>query len=222
MLLRVPNFLQADEVRALRQRIDSLPPEDGTVSGNPSLKQNRQLTGANPAVRPLLDEMHRRLLANQEFVSFALPLNFSVAFNRYEPGMFYHFHSDAALMGNPGQPQPIRTDLSFTLVLSDPSEYEGGEFHVRTGYGEMTLKEPAGTLVCYPSNMPHRVETITRGARVCAIGWIQSLIRSPDQRMVFMQLSQLHHATTGSDPKHPMDQQFSQLRENLMRMWAES
>ncbi len=222
MLLRVPNFLQADEVRALRQRIDSLPPEDGTVSGNPSLKQNRQLTGANPAVRPLLDEMHRRLLANQEFVSFALPLNFSVAFNRYEPGMFYHFHSDAAVMGGLGSTIPIRTDLSLTVFLSEPAEYEGGEFHVRTSYGELVIKEPAGTLICYPSNMPHRVETITRGQRVSLIGWIQSLVRSIEHRELMQQLGQLHRAVTGNDPKHEHDQAFGQVRNNLLRLWAET
>lgn len=222
MLLRVPQLMQPHEVQALRQKIDAIPPEDGHQTGHPDLKRNLQLTGNNPAARPLLDEIYKRLTASPQLTAFAVPRTFTITINRYEPGMYYHFHSDAALMGNPGQPQPIRTDLSFTLVLSDPSEYDGGEFHVRTGYGEMTLKEPAGTLICYPSNMPHRVETITRGARVCAIGWVQSLIRSPDQRMVVMQLSQLHHATTGSDPKHPLDQQFSQLRENLMRMWAES
>ncbi len=222
MLLRIPNFMQPQEVASLRQRIDAIQPQDGSETGHPELKRNLQLTGNNPAARPLLDEVYRRLTANGQLNSFALPRTFTITINRYEEGMFYHFHSDAALMGNPGQPQPIRTDLSFTVVLSDPSEYDGGEFHVRTGYGEVTLKEPAGTLISYPSNMPHRVAPITRGARVSAIGWIQSLIRSPEQRMIFTQLSQLHHATTGGDPKHPNDQQFGQLRENLLRLWAES
>lgn len=222
MLLRIPNFMKPQEVAALRQRIDAVAPEDGTATGHPELKRNLQLTGNNPQARPLLDEIYRRLTGNAQLSSFALPRTFTITINRYEPGMYYHFHSDAALMGNPGSPQPIRTDLSFTVVLSDPSEYDGGEFHVRTGYGEMTFKEPAGTLMCYPSNMPHRVETITRGARVCAIGWIQSLIRSPEQRMIFMQLAQIHYATTANDPKHPQDQQFGQLRENLLRLWAEN
>ncbi len=214
-------MMQPQEVASLRQRIDAVTPEDGSQSGHPDLKRNLQLTGNNPAALPLLDEIYKHLTASQQLASFALPRTFTITINRNEPGMYHHFHSDAALMGNPGHPQPIRTDLSFTLVLSDPSEYDGGEFHIRTRYGEMTLKEPTGTLICCPSNMLHRVETITRGARVCAIGWIQSLIRSSDQHMIFMQLAQLHHATAGVDPKHPQDQQFGQLRENLLRLWAE-
>ncbi len=222
MLLRIPSFLQPGEVSALRQRIDAIQPEDGTISGNPDLKRNLQLTGANPAVRPLLEDLHRRLLGNQDFVSFAMPLTLTIAFNRYEPGMFYHFHSDAAIMGGVGSAQPIRTDLSFTLVLSDLGEYDGGAFHVRTSYGEVALREPAGTLFCYPSNMPHRVETITRGQRVSAIGWIQSLVRSTEKREIMQQLGQLHRAVTGNDPKHEHDQSFGQVRNNLLRLWGET
>ncbi|MEQ8652615.1 MAG: Fe2+-dependent dioxygenase [Kiloniellales bacterium] len=222
MLLRIPNFLQPGEVTALRQQIDAIQTEDGSVSGNPNLKQNRQLTGANPAVRPLLDEVQRRLFANQEFVSFALPLHMSVAFNRYDPGMFYQFHSDAAIMGSIGQQQPLRTDLSITISLSSEQEYEGGEFHIRTPYGEMTLKEAAGTLICYPSNMPHRVEAIRQGQRISAIGWVQSLLRSPEKREIVQQLGHLHRAVTANDPNHPQDQAFGQLRNNLLRMWSET
>ncbi len=222
MLLRIPNFLQPGEVATLRQRIEAIPTEDGSSSGNPNLKQNRQLTGANPVVRPLLDDLHRRLFANQEFVSFALPLNLSIAFNRYDPGMFYQFHSDAAIMGSVGAQQPLRTDLSVTLSLSSESEYEGGEFHIQTPYGEMMLKEAAGTLICYPSNMPHRVEAVRQGQRVSVIGWVQSLLRSPEKREIVQQLGRLHRSVTGSDPNHPQDQAFGQLRNNLLRMWAET
>lgn len=222
MLLRIPQFMQPHEVAALRQKIDAVPPEDGSATGHPTLKRNLQLTGNTVAARPILDEIHRRLTTNQQLVSFALPRTVTISVNRYQPGMYYHFHSDAALMGGPEHPNPIRTDLSFTVVLCDPSEYEGGEFYVRTGYGEMVLKEPIGTLLCYPSNMPHRVETISRGERVCAIGWIQSLIRDPEQRAIMMQLGQLHRAVTGADPKHPHDQAFGQIRNNLLRLWAEN
>jgi len=222
MLLRIPQFMQPHEVAALRQKADTIPPEDGSATGHPDLKRNLQLTGNTPGARPLLDELHRRLTSNSQLVSFALPRTFTITINRYRPGMYYHFHSDAALMGNPGDPEPIRTDLSFTVVLSEPSEYEGGEFYLRTGYGEMVLKEPAGTLICYPSNMPHRVETISRGERVCAIGWIQSLIRDPEQRMILLQLGQLHRTVTNNDPKHQHDQSFVQIRNNLLRIWAES
>ncbi len=222
MLLRIPQLLTPQQVASLRQQIDAIQPEDGTKTGHPDLKRNLQLTGDTPGARPILNEIYKVLAGSPQLASFAIPCRFTITVNRYEPGMYYRFHSDAALMGNPGQAQPIRTDLSFTLVLSDPSEYDGGEFHVRTGYGEMVLKEPAGTAICYPSNMPHRVETITRGARVCAIGWIQSLIRSPEQRMILMQIGQLHHAVTGGDVTHQHEQSFAQVRENLIRMWAES
>ncbi|GAB5470912.1 MAG: Fe2+-dependent dioxygenase [Rhodospirillales bacterium] len=221
MLLRIPQFLSPQEVASLRQRIDGLPAEAGSATGNPQLKHNLQLNGNNPAIRPLIEELHRRLIGNQQLVSFALPKTLTITINRYEPGMYYHFHSDAAIMGGPGDPQPIRTDLSFTLALSEPEEYDGGEFHLRTGYGETVLKEAAGSLICYPSNMPHRVETITRGQRICAIGWIQSIVRGSDERAVMLQLWQLHGAVTGGDPAHQQDQAFGQLRNNLLRLWAE-
>ncbi|MEO1192326.1 MAG: Fe2+-dependent dioxygenase [Pseudomonadota bacterium] len=222
MLLRVPNLLSPQAVAELRQKIDAVPPEDGRRTGHPDLKRNLQLTGDTPAARPILNEIYRILTSCQQLTSFSIPRTFTITVNRYETGMFYSYHADAALMGNPGQAEPIRTDLSFTLTLSDPSEYDGGEFHLRTGYGEMVLKEPAGTLICYPSNMPHRVEPITRGARVSAIGWIQSLIRSPEQRSILMQLANVQHAVTRGDANHPQEQAFGQIRENLMRLWAES
>jgi PKHD-type hydroxylase len=222
MLLRVPNLLRPDQIAALRERIDSVPLQDGGRTGHRDLKRNLQLTGDMPGARPILDEIYRVLAGCQQLAAFALPRKFTIMVNRYEPGMYYQLHADAALMGNPGDPNPIRTDLSFTLVLSDPSEYDGGEFHLRTGYGETTLKEPAGTLISYPSNMPHRVEPISRGVRVCAVGWIQSLIRDLEQRKILMQIAQLHAQVTGGDVKHKYDQSFGQVRESLLRLWSEN
>jgi len=211
--------MKPDEVAALRRRLDAIQPEDGRLTGHPDLKRNEQFTGSNPQARPLLDEIQQRMARNPRLSSFAIPRSITITLNRYGPGMYYQFHADAALLG---EGAPIRADLSFSVFLSDPSEYDGGEFHVKTGFGEMVLKEPLGTLICYPPDMPHRVETITRGHRVCAIGWIQSFIRDPDRRKVLNHLGQLHHAVTGGDPKNPHDQSFGQIRNNLLRMWAET
>src|SRR5690606_18221650 len=115
------------------------------------------LTGREPEVQQAMERMTRLLLADRRFTSFSHPRQLTMLFNRYEPGMFYKDHMDAALTGN-ARGQPLRTDLSFTVFLSDPEEYEGGEFVIRTGFGNLTVKEPAGNAICYPSNMLHRVE----------------------------------------------------------------
>lgn len=222
MLLKIPNVMSAGQVAELRALLERAPFQDGRVTGHPRLKQNLQILGRAPEAQPAVQLVMRALVGSRLFQSFAQPFNFQVMFNRYEPGMFYKDHMDAALMGGLKGGAPIRTDLSFTVFLSDPADYEGGDFVIRTGFGDLTVRGELGHAICYPSNMLHRVEPVTRGARWAAVGWVQSLFRDHEQRALVHELEQLRERVTRNDVDHPEDEAFSRLRENLVRQWAET
>lgn len=220
MLLQIPSLLTPQQVQELLGELERIPFQDGTVSGNKQLKRNLQLAGQTPEAQKLLNLVVRALLANRLFTSFAQPRNFQLVFNRYEAGMFYKDHMDAALMGN-ARGQPLRTDLSFTVFLTDPATYEGGDFIMRTNFGDLRVRGGAGGAICYPSNMLHRVETVTKGARWAAVGWVQSFVRGLDERLALFEVDQLRERITANNVEHPEDEHFSRLRENLLRLWVE-
>ena len=221
MLLKLPNVLTPEAVGELRRFLEAQPFQDGRQSGNPKLKNNLQVLGRNPQVQQAVQTVTQALLRNPTFTAFALPKTFQVMFNRYEPGMFYKDHMDAALMGGLTS-QPLRTDLSFTVFLSDPASYEGGDFVMRTSFGDLTVRGEPGHAICYPSNMLHRVEPVTQGARWAAVGWLQSFVRDLDERLVMFELEQLRGRVTRHDVEHPEDEAFGRLRENLMRLWVDA
>ncbi len=221
MLLKIPNVMAPAQVAELRGLLERAPFQDGTVTGHPRLKKNMQILGRAPEAQQGVNLVMRALVGSRLFTSFAQPLNFQVMFNRYEPGMYYKDHMDAALMGGLKGGAPLRTDLSFTVFLTEPSEYEGGDFVMRTGFGDLRVRGELGHAICYPSNMLHRVEPVTRGARWAAVGWVQSVIRDLDQRLTIFELEQLRERVTGNSVDHPEDETFAHLRENLMRLWSE-
>jgi len=220
MLLKIPDVLSAPQVAQLRALLEAQAFRDGRETGHPKLKQNLQLLGGTPEGQQGVQLVTRALLANRLFTAFALPRSFQVMFNRYEPGMFYKDHMDAALMGGLSK-APLRTDLSFTVFLSDPASYQGGDFVMRTSFGDLTVRGEAGQAICYPSNMLHRVEPVTGGARWAAVGWLQSFVRDLDQRLVLFELDQLRERVTRKSVEHPEDEAFGRLRENLLRLWVE-
>jgi len=220
MLLKIPSLLSPQQVGELLVELERAPFQDGTVSGPKALKRNLQLSGQTPEAQKLLNLVLRALVSNRLFTSFSQPRNFQLIFNRYEEGMYYKDHMDAALMGN-ARGQPLRTDLSFTVFLTDPAAYEGGDFIIRTNFGDLRVRGEAGHAICYPSNMLHRVETVTRGARWAAVGWVQSFVRGLDERLALYELDQLRDRITANNVDHPEDEHFSRLRENLLRLWVE-
>ncbi len=221
MLLKLPNVLPPEQVAELRAFLQAQQFQDGRQTGHPKLKNNLQMLGKDPQVQKAVQVITRALLQNPTFTAFALPRTFQVMFNRYEPGMFYKDHMDAALMGGLGS-QPLRTDLSFTVFLSDPASYEGGDFVMRTSFGDLTVRGELGHAICYPSNMLHRVEPITAGERWAAVGWLQSFVRDLDQRLVMFELDQLRARVTQQAIEHPEDEAFGRIRENLLRLWVEA
>lgn len=220
MLLQIPSVMTPHQVRELLDELERIPYQDGTVSGHKALKRNLQLSGHTPEAQKLLNLVIRALVTNRTFTSFAQPRTFQLVFNRYEAGMYYKDHMDAALMGNT-RGQPIRTDLSFTVFLTDPATYEGGDFVMRTNFGDLKVRGEVGSAICYPSNMLHRVETVTKGARWAAVGWVQSFVRGLDERLALFELDQLRDRITANSIEHPEDEHFGRLRENLLRLWVE-
>ena len=194
MMLHVPEVLTRDEVAAMRAELERADWADGraTVGAQGAqVKHNRQLPETSPLAQELgrliLDKLGRHPL----WLSAALPLrSVPPLFNRYEGGEHYGLHIDGAVRAVPGSPLPLRTDVSSTLFLSGPEEYDGGELVVVDTYGTHEVKLPAGDLILYPSTSLHRVEPVTRGARLASFFWTQSLVADDAQRTMLFDLDQ--------------------------------
>src|SRR6187455_3074222 len=192
MLLKIPDVLTPEQVAQARQILDQAEWVDGRVTaGHQSAmaKHNVQIPENHPAARQLGDMILGALGKNPLFLSAALPLRvFPPLFNRYSGGQSFGTHVDNAIRQVTGTPHRIRTDLSATLFLAEPAEYDGGELCVEDTYGVKSVKLPAGHMVLYPSTSLHHVTPVTRGARICSFFWVQSMIRDDGQRSLLFDL----------------------------------
>ena len=194
MMLHIPEVLTPQQVAEIRSRLDKTDWVDGreTVGAQGAqVKRNRQLPELSPIGRELGEIILKALTKNLQFISAALPYRFvPPLFNRYEGGEHYGFHIDGSIRAIPGSNLSLRTDLSCTLFLCEPEEYEGGELIVSDTYGEHEVKLPAGDMILYPSSSLHKVEPVTRGARVCSFFWIQSMVADDGKRSLLYELDQ--------------------------------
>jgi PKHD-type hydroxylase len=225
MLLQVSDVLPDDVVRQAREMLDRAEWVDGRVTAGPQsarAKDNLQLREDHPAARQLGGVILEALQRHPLFVSAALPLRvFPPLFNRYEGGGSFGSHVDNAIRQVPGTPHRIRTDLSATLFLSHPDEYDGGELCVEDTYGVHRVKLSAGDLVLYPATSLHHVTPVTRGARVASFFWIQSLVRDDAQRTLLFDLDTAIQRVSQDVPDHPSAVQLTGIYHNLLRQWAE-
>jgi len=225
MLLHVPEVLTAAQVADARSTLDRAAWTDGRVTaGHQSarVKRNRQLAGHDPAARALGESIVAALERHPLFVAAALPLAiFPPLFNRYEGGELFGNHVDNAIRQIGGTPHRIRTDLSATLFLSEPGEYDGGELLVEDTYGVHAVKLPAGHLVLYPATSLHHVRPVTRGARTASFFWIQSLVRDDGARTLLFDLDTAIQRVNADHPDHPAAVQLTAVYHNLLRRWAE-
>ncbi len=224
MLLHIPGVFTKDEVAILRSRLDAGPWADGNVtSGHQSAtaKVNRQLPEDSAEAREVGALVLQALQANPMFVSAALPHTiFPPLFNAYQGGERFDVHVDNAIRQR-GSVR-IRSDLSATLFLSEPEDYDGGELIVEEMYGPQSVKLPAGDLVLYPSKSLHRVTPVTRGARVSSFFWIQSLIRDDADRETLFRLDvAIQRVSAEKGPKDAAVLELTAVYHNLMRRWAE-
>lgn len=224
MLLHIPGVFTKDEVATLRSRLDAGPWADGNVtSGHQSAtaKINRQLPEDSAEAREVGALVMQAVQANPMFVSAALPHTiFPPLFNAYQGGERFDVHVDNAIRQR-GSVR-IRSDLSATLFLSEPDDYDGGELVIEEMYGPQSVRLPAGDLVLYPSKSLHRVTPVTRGARVSSFFWIQSLIRDDADRETLFRLDvAIQRVSAEKGPKDAAVLELTAVYHNLMRRWAE-
>ncbi len=221
MLLTLPGLISAEQAAQIRAKVLATPMRPGQETGSAHLKANLQGAASDPSLADATQTILQALSQSVDFNVFALPKSYNMMFNRYDVGMYYKAHMDQSIM-YAGTPSMMRTDLSFTVFLTEPQDYDGGEFRVQTPYGETLFKEPAGTLICYPSDMLHGVEPVTRGSRVSAIGWIHSLMPDAKQREIFNAFDQLGHDVLAALPEpERFHDRFAWLRDNLLRSWCQ-
>jgi PKHD-type hydroxylase len=225
MLLQIPDVLTPEQVAHARRLLDESEWIDGRVTaGHQSIraKDNSQLSEGHPVARQLGEMILGSLQRNPLFVSAALPLRvFPPLFNSYRGGQAFGNHVDNAIRQVSGTAMRIRTDLSATLFLTDPEEYDGGELQVEDTYGVHSVKLAAGHMVLYPSTSLHNVQPVTRGARIASFFWIQSMIRDDGQRTVLFDLDTAIQRLTVDLPNHPAAVQLTAVYHNLLRRWAE-
>ena len=225
MLLHIPDVLSREQVTQLRVMLDAADWTDGreTVGAQGAqVKHNQQLPDASPLRRQLGEVVLAALAKNPLYHAAALPMRtLPPRFNRYQGGGQYGFHVDGAVMALSSDAQ-LRSDVSCTLFLSEPDEYDGGELIVNDTYGEHEVKLPAGDLIVYPSSSLHRVTPVTRGVRVAAFFWVQSLIRDDSRRRLLFDLdSSIQRLTQGGADAASL-LQLSGVYHNLLRQWAET
>ncbi len=185
-------------------------------------KDNQQLPEDSPAARQIGNFILAALERNPRFVSAALPLKvFPPLFNRYAGGQSFGLHVDNAVRMVRGTPLRVRTDLSATLFLAEPTEYEGGELVIEDTYGAHAVKLAAGSLVLYPASSLHKVNAVTRGARVASFFWIQSMVREDAQRALLFDMDGAIQRMAQERADHPSVVQLTGVYHNLLRMWAE-
>jgi len=226
MLICIPDVLSKHDVADFRRIMAAEAWEDGrSTAGAQSgeVKKNEQLPPDGKASRQLGDRILRALAANTLFISAAVPLHvFPPLFNRYVPGQFFGEHVDNCIRGDHLTGLRIRTDLSVSLFLSEPEEYDGGELVIDDYYGSHRVKLPAGHVVLYPSTSLHWVTPVTRGARICSFFWLQSMIKDPLARRVTFDMDnaiqELVHRLGRNDPEV---RKLTNIYHNIVRYWAE-
>jgi PKHD-type hydroxylase len=225
MLLQIPEVLSAEQVAGFRKVLETSNWVDGRITaGHQSAraKDNLQLPEDNEDARRLSDTILRALECNPMFMAAALPLKvFPPLFNRYQDGQSFGNHVDNAIRQVTGTPHRVRTDLSATLFLSNPDEYDGGELVVEDTYGVHSVKLPAGHLILYPASSVHHVRPVTRGARLASFFWIQSMVRDDGERTILFDLDVAIQRLMADVPEHTSVVELTSLYHNLLRRWAD-
>ncbi len=226
MLLHIPEVLSREQLGAMRQALDLADWTDGRATVGPQgaqVKHNRQLPETSALALELGSTVLAALAKNALYFSAALPLRtVPPLFNRYDGGEHYGAHIDGAVRMVPGSPLPLRTDLSCTLFLCEPEDYDGGELVINDTYGVHEVKLPAGDLILYPSSSVHKVEPVTHGSRVCSFFWVQSMVRDDAQRAMLLELDQTIQRLRATLGDNEEVVGLTGHYHNLLRMWAET
>lgn len=225
MLTIIEDLLDPAEIKRLRNALASATWIDGAVTAGSraaSVKQNRQLAELDPLAVELGNQILRKLGAHPLFLSAALPEKiYPPKFNLYQGGEHYGTHVDAAIMRIADAGVTMRTDLSATLFLSDPDDYEGGELLIEGPFGAQPVKLAAGDLVLYPASSLHQVSPVTQGQRIASFFWVQSAVADDSARAILFDLDQTIQAlSAGGRDDAPDIDRLTHIYHNLLRRWA--
>lgn len=227
MLLAIPDLLPPETAAALRHIIAAAEWVDGNATsgaGSRLVKINRQLPEEDPVTRAAQDQVRSALMQNPLFLSAALPHSiFPPLFNRYGPGEQFGTHVDNAIRFHAGTGARIRTDVSATLFLTDPDDYDGGELVIEGSFGASRFKLPAGHMLLYPSTSLHHVTEVTRGERISCFFWLQSLVADDSARAMLFDLDQsvqVLSAERGGGDAQVL--RLTGIYHNLIRRWAQA
>jgi PKHD-type hydroxylase len=219
MLLAIQNVLTPREAAAMQEAAATMPFGDGKASAGRYARDVKANDQAEPSdtLEAIRAKVGTALSANHVFLSAARPKAVTpLILSRYRQGQTYGTHVDDAIMGG------LRTDLSFTLFLSDPETYDGGALVIDDTLEPRAIRLCAGDMILYPSGTLHRVDPVTRGERLAVVGWVQSLIRDPGQREILFDLDRSIAEVHGRDGKSALFDVLTKARSNLVRMWAEA
>jgi PKHD-type hydroxylase len=226
MLVRVPKVLNGTELRDIRERLASATWVDGRVTaGHQSAraKANEQVQEDSDVARALGNIVLGALQRNALFTSAALPRRvFPPLFNRYRKGMGFGAHVDNAIRPIAGTPRRIRTDLSATLFLSEPSDYDGGGLVIEDHAGAQSIKLAAGDLILYPATSVHRIETVTNGERLASFFWIESMVRDAGERAILLEMDRAIVELSENESNLQAVVRLTATYHNLIRKWADA
>jgi PKHD-type hydroxylase len=219
MHIVIGNVLSASELKTVREALKRARFVDGRETAGFAarmVKKNRQADASDRSLETVRKLVAEQISCNEVFRLAVRPKTLSpLMFSRYAKGMRYGTHIDDPVMGG------IRTDVSFTLFLSDPKTYSGGELVIESAAGEEPVKLPAGAMVAYPTTTLHRVAKVTRGDRLVCVGWVRSFIRDPARRELLFDLDTARRRLFARGGKSPEYDLISKSHANLMRMWVE-
>lgn len=219
MIIPIDNLLNPEELEIIVTNLQPAKFVDGktTAGWHAKLVKNNTQLGTDAECSQALQELVKKALRRNALFKAAIQpkIIHSLRFSRYETGMTYGRHVDNALMGR------NRSDVSFTLFLNDPSSYEGGELVIEATDNERSFKLPAGSTVLYPSSSLHRVEPVTKGIRLAAVGWVQSLVRNSSQREILFDLETARRSIFAKQGKTIEFDLLSKSYSNLLRMWVD-
>jgi PKHD-type hydroxylase len=225
MIVRIPAVLDGEQLAATDALLREGSWEDGRATAgfqSAQMKHNLQLVPGSAAARQAGDIVLRALERQADFVSAALPRHvYPPLFNRYEPGMSFGAHVDNAVRQVPGTHHRLRIDVAATLFLSPAADYDGGELIIEDTYGAHSVKLAAGDMVVYPASSLHRVQPVTRGARVAAFFWVQSMVRDDGARTTLFEMDTAIRELTASGADGGALLRLTACYHNLLRRWAD-
>lgn len=227
MLIQLPRILTPEQAGEFNRTLEKADWSDGRQTAgylSSRVKGNEQLSEKHPLALKFGDMILDTLGRNPQFMSAALPLKIvPPLFNRYRDGQAYGSHVDGGVRPVAGSSQRVRTDLSATLFLSDPADYDGGELVVEDNFGARSIKLAAGDMVLYPGTSLHQVRPVTRGARIAAFFWIQSMVRAGEQRALLYELDGVVQKLGASGTAlHDEALRLAGVYHNLLRLWSDT